>query len=56
MSALAGHRPSSNQMSDDMDRQNDMMSNMVARPQSLQEYLLEQFSFFSIDHAHAGVW
>lgn len=48
---FGGSRPSSNQMSDDMDRQNDMMSNMVARPQSLQEYLLEQFSFFSLDHA-----
>jgi RNA polymerase sigma-54 factor len=45
---FGGSRPSSNQMSDDMDRQHDVMSNMVARPQSLQEYLLEQFSFFSI--------
>ncbi|MEZ6033477.1 MAG: RNA polymerase factor sigma-54 [Planctomycetaceae bacterium] len=48
---FGGSRPSSNQISDDMDRQNDMMSNMVARPQSLHEYLLEQFSFFSLDHA-----
>jgi len=39
---------SSNQISDDMDRQHDVMSNMIARPQSLHEYLLEQFSFFSI--------
>lgn len=46
---FGGSRPSSNQMSDDMDRQHDVMSNMTARPQSLQEYLLEQFSFFSID-------
>jgi RNA polymerase sigma-54 factor len=47
---FGGSRPSANQVSDDMDRQHDVMSNMVARPQSLQEYLLEQFSFFSIDH------
>ena len=47
---FGGSRASSNQISDDMDRQHDVMSNMLARPQSLQEYLLEQFSFFSIDH------
>ena len=43
----AGSRPSSNRVSDDMDRQHDLMSNMADRPQSLIEYLLEQFSFFS---------
>ena len=48
---FGGARPSSNQMSDDMDRQHDVMSNMVARPQSLQEYLLEQFSFFTVAEA-----
>ncbi len=42
---FGGSRPSSNQISDDMDRQHDVMSNMLARPQSLHEYLLEQFSF-----------
>jgi len=47
---FGGSRPSSNQISDNMDRQHDVMSNMIARPQSLHEYLLEQFSFFSIDH------
>ena len=44
---FGGSRPSSNQVSDDMDRHSDAMANMVARPQSLQEYLLEQFSFHS---------
>ncbi|MEZ6124091.1 MAG: RNA polymerase factor sigma-54 [Planctomycetaceae bacterium] len=39
---------SSNQISDSMDYQHDVMSNMVARPQSLHEYLLEQFSFNSV--------
>ena len=45
---FGGARPSSNQISDDMDRQHDVMSNMLARPQSIHEYLLEQFSFYSI--------
>lgn len=44
---FGGSRPSSNQISDDMDRHSDAMANMVARPQSLHEYLLEQFSFNS---------
>ncbi len=41
-------RQSSNRISEDMDRQHDMMSNMLARPQSLHEYLLEQFAFYSV--------
>lgn len=45
---FGGSQRSSNQISDDMDRQHDVMSNMVARPQSLHEYLLEQFSFFTV--------
>lgn len=45
----AGSRPSSNRIDDESDRHHDAMSNMVARPQSLHEYLLEQFSFFSCD-------
>ncbi len=48
--SFGGGQRSANQISDDMDRQHDVMSNMMARPQSLHEYLLEQFSFFSIDH------
>lgn len=42
---FGGSRPSSNQISDDMDRHNDALANMLARPQSLHEHLLEQFSF-----------
>ena len=42
---FGGAKPSSNQVSDSMDRQHDAMANMTARPQSLHEYLLEQFSF-----------
>ena len=42
---FGGSRPSSNQISDDMDRHNDALANMLARPQSIHEYLLEQFSF-----------
>lgn len=42
----AGSRVSSNRMEDDSNRQHDTMSNMVSRPQSLHEYLLEQFTYF----------
>ena len=48
---FGGSRPSSNQVSDDMDRHSDAMANMIARPQSLHEYLLEQFSFNSCSDA-----
>jgi len=40
-------RVSSNQVDDDGDRKHDAMSNMESRPQSLQDYLLGQFGFFS---------
>ncbi len=40
-------RVSSNRISEDGERVHDAISNLQARPQSLQEYLLEQFSFFS---------
>ena len=40
-------RISSNQMDGDADRQHDAMANMVSRPQSLQDHLLEQIGFFS---------
>lgn len=43
----AGSKPSSNRISEAGDRAHDMMSNMVARPQSLHEYLMEQFTFFN---------
>lgn len=41
--------PSKNQIADSMDRAHDAMANMLARPQSLHEYLLEQYSFHSVD-------
>src|SRR5262245_3637207 len=40
-------RVSSNRISEDGERVHDAISNLEARPQSLQDYLLEQFGFFS---------
>ena len=48
---FGGATPSANQIADSMDRQHDAMANMTARPQSLHEYLLEQFSFNSVEDA-----
>lgn len=48
---FGGSRASAGQISDEMDRQHDVMSNMLARPQSLHEHLLEQFAFYSLDAA-----
>jgi len=45
----AGARPSSNRTDEASDRQHDAVSNMVSRPQSLHDYLVEQFSFFNCD-------
>ena len=47
--SFGGAKPSANQVSDSMDRQHDAMANMLARPQSIHEYLLEQFSFASVE-------
>ena len=47
----AGSRVSSNRMDEATDRQHDLMANMVCRPQSLHEYLLEQFGFFNVDES-----
>ncbi len=44
----AGSKPSSNKIAEDGDRKHDAMANMVNRPQSLHEYLLEQFAFFDV--------
>jgi RNA polymerase sigma-54 factor len=44
----AGSRPSSNRISEEGERKHDAMANMEARPQSLQDYLLEQLHFFNI--------
>lgn len=42
----SGSKPSSNQISDDADRAHDVMANAESRPQTLQDYLLEQFHYF----------
>lgn len=46
----SGGKPSANYVSDEADRQHDLMSNVASRPQSLQEYLLEQIGFFNAPH------
>jgi len=38
-------RPSSNQISEEMDKKHDAMSNMASRPQSLQDYLNDQLAY-----------
>ena len=45
----SGSRPSLNRVEEESDRQHDTMANTAARPQSLHEYLLEQFAFFNCD-------
>ena len=42
----SGSKPSGNQIADSADRAHDLMANAESRPQTLQEYLLEQFSYF----------
>ena len=42
----AGSRPSSNRIDEEADRAHDAMSNTASRPQSLHEYLIEQFGYF----------
>lgn len=42
----SGTSPSGNRMDEDADRQHDVMANAVTRPQTLQEYLLDQFHYF----------
>ena len=44
----SGSKPSSNRTDEEGDRQHDMIANVCERPQSLNEYLLEQFGFFSV--------
>jgi RNA polymerase sigma-54 factor len=43
-----GSRPSSNRMEDDMNRQHDQVSSITTRPQSLHDYLLDQYHFFEV--------
>lgn len=49
----SGSKPSANQLQDDMDRANDLMANAESRPQTLQEYLLEQFHCDAPSHLRA---
>lgn len=44
----SGSKPSSNRMEDNSDRQNDLIANIVEKSQSLADYLLEQFRYFSV--------
>src|SRR6185295_4370110 len=42
-------RPSSTRMEEEGDRKHDAMANMVARPQSLHDYLHDQLGWFDLD-------
>ena len=42
----SGSKPSGNQIDDAGDRQHDMMANAESRPQTLHEYLIDQFHYF----------
>lgn len=44
----SGSKPSSNRISEDGDRAHDVIANIAERAPSLQEHLIEQFSFFSV--------
>ncbi len=45
----SGGKPSANRIDEYSDRQHDLIGNLEAHPQSLQDYLLEQFHFYEID-------
>lgn len=42
----SGSKPSGNRVDEEGDRQHDVMANAESRPQTLHDYLLEQFSYF----------
>ena len=42
----SGSRPSANRINEEGDRQHDVISNVAQKPQSLQDYLLDQFGYF----------
>jgi RNA polymerase sigma-54 factor len=42
-------RPSRNRIDEEGDRKHDAMANMVARPQSLQDYLHDQLGYFELE-------
>ncbi|MBX7073194.1 MAG: RNA polymerase factor sigma-54 [Pirellulales bacterium] len=44
-------RTSSNRMEEESDRKHDAMANMMARPQTLQDYLRDQLAWFDLDDA-----
>lgn len=44
-----GNRPSSNRIQEDSDRQHDLMSNLVNREETLQEYLVAQLHEMDLD-------
>jgi RNA polymerase sigma-54 factor len=41
------HRPSSNRIDEAMDKKHDAMVNMASRPESLQDYLIDQLGFLN---------
>src|SRR5262245_9871635 len=49
------HRPSRNGIDEEMDRKHDAMQNMASRPQSLQEYLIDQLGFRELDEGEAAL-
>ncbi len=44
----SGSKPSGNRMDEDGDRAHDIMANAEERPQTLHEYLVEQFHYFKV--------
>jgi RNA polymerase sigma-54 factor len=42
----SGSKPSGNRVDEEGDRQHDVMANAESRPQTLHDYLLEQFTYF----------
>lgn len=44
----SGSKPSSNRMEEDGERAHDVMANAEERPQSLHEYLVDQFHYFQV--------
>jgi RNA polymerase sigma-54 factor len=42
----SGSKPSGNRMDEEGDRQHDLMANAESRPQTLHEYLMDQFHYF----------
>ena len=45
----SGSKPSGNQMDSDGDRAHDLMANAASRPQTLHDYLVDQFHYFDVE-------